>query len=470
MHLPRFFTRNGIGAGYFFLVLSLIHPSVADATNGLSSSDSLPRRAFLGATVEPAPDHHVRIIKIVTGSAAAVSQLAVGDIVLALNGSIIDSVATFLATMKSFKSGDRVTCRVQRDGKEANIDVTVGEWPREQPGDIQVLYDAVDTPAAKLRSLLTKPIGNAHKLPAILYLQGIGCSSIEWSLPEPNLSRELIYRLTRAGFVVMRSEKSGVGDSTGTPCRDVGLRDEVSLFASVLRKLKSYDFVDGGNVFIFGHSAGGWVAPLVAATEPVKGIVVYGTVVRPFAEYYVENRRRNQRLRLQPDLAQLEDEQRLVAQLLHYLLVEKSSVRDATAKHPELTTIAMKLFPQDEEHLDGLRSLQYFRELNDQNVARVWASLDLPVLALIGEFDIRTLPLDHEYIAEIVNDRHPGNGAWRVLPTMDHGFALHQSLKEGAIHEFVGPFGEQVVQDTVRWIRDIVLGRRARASLPPAKP
>lgn len=447
MYSPSFFARNGIGASCFFVLLSVFHPAVAGA------ADFLPRRPLLGLTVDPAPDHHVRIIRIVPGSAAAQSELAVGDIVLALNGSTIDSVATFLSTMKSFKPGDRVTCRVQRDGKDVNIDVSVGEWPREQPGDIQVLYDTVDTPRATLRSLLTRPIGNARKLPAILFVQGFDCSSIEWLSSEPNLTRELIYRLTRAGFAVMRSEKSGVGDSTGTPCRDVGFRDEVSLFVSALRKLKSYDFVDSENVFIFGHSAGGWVAPVVAAMEPVKGIVVYGTVVRPFAEYLVENRRRNERLRSQPDLPQLEDEQRLVAQLLHYLLVEKSSVREATTRHPELATIAKKLFPRDEEHLFDLRSLQHVRELNDQNMARVWASLDIPVLALIGEFDIRTLPMDHEYIAAIVNAHHPGKGTWQMLSKMDHGFALHQSLMESATHEFVGPFGEQVVQETLRWIQ-----------------
>jgi hypothetical protein len=41
-----------------------------------------------------------------------------------------------------------------------------------------------------------------------------------------------------------------------------------------------------------------------------------------------------------------------------------------------------------------------------------------------------------------------------MLPKMDHGLALHQSLKESAPHEFEGPFGEQVVQETVRWIQD----------------
>jgi len=464
--MTSFLTATALVASYLFVFLSLLCPPAADAANALPPSDPLPRRPLLGVTAEPAPDHHVRIAKIVPGSAAARSELAIGDILIALNGSPLDSVTTFLATMKSFRSGDPITCRVQRSGKEMDIEVTLGEWPREQPGDIEVLYDAVDTQDARLRSLLTRPIGTAGKLPAILYLQGFGCSSLEWLSSEPNFTRELIYRLTRAGFAVMRSEKSGVGDSTGPPCRDVGFRDEVSLFVSALRKLKSYDFVDGDNVFLFGHSAGGWVAPLVAAAEPVKGIVVYGTVVRPFAEYLVENRRRNLWLRSQPDLAQLEDEQRLIAQLLHYVLVERSSVREATTRHPELTAVAKKLFPQDDEHFEGLRSLQHVRELNDQNVARIWASLDVPVLALIGEFDIRTLPLDHEYIAAIVNAHHAGNGGWRVLPKMDHGFALHQSLKDSATHEFNGPFGEQVVQDTVRWIQEILAGRRAQAHQP----
>jgi len=102
-------------ASYLLLFLILFYPSAADAATALSSSDSLPRRALLGVTVEPTPDNHVRIAKIVPGSAAERSELAVGDILLALNGSAIDSVATFLATMKSFKSAVHITCRVQRE-------------------------------------------------------------------------------------------------------------------------------------------------------------------------------------------------------------------------------------------------------------------------------------------------------------------------------------------------------------------
>ena len=446
---PKVIVKSRDAARSLLLFVSLFCVSAATA-------QELPRRPFLGVTGQPAPDKHVRVGKIFPESPAARSELEVGDILLALNGTPVTSVDSFLTGVKSLKPQDRLVYRVQRGGKEMEIKLVLGEFPREQPSDIQVLYDAVETPGATVRSILTKPIGNAGKLPTVLYVQGWDCSSVDWPLPEPNLPRELVYGLTHAGFAVMRAEKSGVGDSTGTPCRHVNFRDEVALFTSALKKLKTYDFVDAGNVFIFGHSAGGWVAPLMAAEEPVKGIVVYGTVVRPFAEYLVENWRRNRWLRSRPDLAKVEDEQRLYAQLLHYLLVEKSSVRDATMKHPELSAMAKRLFAQDDEHFDNLRTLQHVRQLNDQNVARVWASLDAHVFALFGEFDIRTLAMDHAYIATIVNARHPGMGSWRLLPKMDHGFALHDSLNDSAAHEFVGPFGDQVLRETVMWIRGII--------------
>ena len=121
---------------------------------------------------------------------------------------------------------------------------------------------------------------------------------------------------------------------------------------------------------------------------------------------------------------------------------------------PELAVIAKTMFP-DDEHFDGLRTLQHMRQLNDQNIARAWASLDVSVLALFGEYDIRTLPMDAEYIAAIVNARHPGKGTWRLLPKLDHGFAAHDSLKDSVAHEFVGPLGDQVVQETVTWMREI---------------
>ena len=260
---------------YFFFAFPYMCMPAAAATNTTPSNaspslETLPRRPFLGVNAEPAPNNHVRVGRIIPNSSAAQSALAVGDILVSLNGTPVDSVSAFLAGVKSFKSGDHLVYRVQRDGREMDIDVTLSEWPREKPGDIQVLYDAVVTPEATVRSILTMPIGNTRKLPSILFVQGFDCGSVDWPFPEPHPARELLYSLTRAGFAVMRSEKSGVGDSAGTPCRDVDFRSEVSLFTSALKKLKSYDFVDTEQVFIFGYSAGGWIAPLVASKSRSK--------------------------------------------------------------------------------------------------------------------------------------------------------------------------------------------------------
>jgi hypothetical protein len=114
--------------------------------------------------------------------------------------------------------------------------------------------------------------------------------------------------------------------------------------------------------------------------------------------------------------------------------------------------MAKKVFPQDFNHLTDERSLQYFREVNDENLARSWASLNLPVLAMIGEFDIRTTQFEHEYLAAIVNAQHPGKASWQVLPKLDHGFVAHQSLDDAVANEFAGPVSEQLVERTARWM------------------
>jgi len=242
------------------------------------------------------------------------------------------------------------------------------------------------------------------------------------------------------------------------------LHEEVADFVRALKKLKNYDFVDRERIFLFGHSAGGWVAPLAASKEPVQGIIVYGTVVRPFIEYLVDNHRRNQRLRYQRDPAELEEEIRLLGRFLHKALIEKSNVTEIVKEHPELSRAAKLVFATNPRLAYGVRTLRYFQEINDENMARVWGRLGIPTLAFVGEFDLRTSAFDHEYLAEMVNARHPGKGTWRQLPRMDHGFAVHTSLQDAARNEFKGPLGEQLVRESIQWMQQVL------ASTEPPRP
>jgi pimeloyl-ACP methyl ester carboxylesterase len=442
--------------GLLFVLQALWHITTAASAG---ADDELPRRPFVGIQVD-AKDDHVKIVRIFPNSSASRSELKVGDTVRGIDDTEATTVSGFLSAMKGYRTGDRVKYRIERDKKDAVIEVALTEWPRERANDLDILYDSVETKDARLRCILTKPktAKPGAAVPAVLYIQGIDGASIEAPFAFLNPMRELIYALTRAGFAVMRCEKSGVGDSTGKPCEELGLHEEVVDFVNAVKKLKSYDFVDGNRIFLFGHSAGGWVAPLVASEEPVQGILVYGTVVRPFAEYLVENRRRNERLRTDRAPVDIEDEVRHLARFLHYVLAEKREVEVLLKDHPELAGAAKVVFPEKQGLAYGVRHLGYFREINDQNIARVWEGLGVPVLAIVGEFEIRTTAFDHEYIAEIVNSRHPGTASWKEIPKMDHGLTLHTSLKTSVRDEFKGPFGPQVALESVEWIRKTLVG------------
>jgi pimeloyl-ACP methyl ester carboxylesterase len=447
----------------FFTLFALLAPR----PQGAFADKELPRRPFVGVRLE-AKDNAVRIMQIFPDSSGSRSELKVGDVVLAINETKVAAVSDFLSAMKRFHTGDRVKCRISRDKKESVIDLQLTEWPREKGGDFDILYDSVQAKDATLRCIVTKPrtAGPGARVPAVLYVQGIDCGSIEAPIGSADPTVQMVYELTRSGFAVMRCEKSGVGDSTGKPCIELGLHEEVADFISALRKLKSCDFIDRNKVFLFGHSAGGWVAPLVASKEPVQGIIVYGTVVRPFAEYLVENRRRNQRLRSKRDPAELEAEIRRLGRFLSQVLTEKRDVDDVLKENPGLADAAKVVFPTNQKLVFNVRKLRYFRETNDQNMAQVWASLGVPTLALVGEFDLRTAAFDHEYIAETVNTHHPGKGSWKQIPRMDHGFALHTSLEDSAQNEFKGPLGPQLVLESAEWMKKVLASAdppRARA-------
>ena len=78
----------------------------------------------------------VLLLKVEAGSAAAAAGLQgtridrdgdviPGDIILALDGKLIDSVATLLARLDDHRIGDRVTLRIWRAGRELDVDVVL---------------------------------------------------------------------------------------------------------------------------------------------------------------------------------------------------------------------------------------------------------------------------------------------------------------------------------------------------------
>src|SRR6185436_19701388 len=103
------------------------------------------------------------------------------------------------------------------------------------------------------RVIITRP-RDERRHPAVLLIGGIGCYSYDAGNDPDNPYRKMLSDLTRRGFVTMRVDKSGMGDSTGAPCAQVDMQNELAGYVAGLKMLKAKPYVDARRAFIVGHS------------------------------------------------------------------------------------------------------------------------------------------------------------------------------------------------------------------------
>ena len=178
----------------------------------------------------------------------------------------------------------------------------LAEWPREEGTDrYRVEYGDVASRAGRLRTIAFVPKTPAAKgrYPALLILQGLGMATLDNPRPGEPVEKPVgtaVYRTIAAGaadagFVALRVDKAGCGDSQGdAPALD--FLGELDGYRAALKALKARPDVDPDRVFLFGHSMGGIFAPILAGETPVRGVAAYGSVFKTWFEYMLENRRR----------------------------------------------------------------------------------------------------------------------------------------------------------------------------------
>lgn len=414
----------------------------------------LPRKGFAGVQVGPVPEEvrtrlklaaaqGLLVSRVDAGSAAAEAGLAGGDVILEAAGKPVGSAEGYVALVQRLYAGDKLPLAILRDGRRLSLTLTLKPRPFESRPDLDVLYRSVETAAGRRRVIVTKPKGQG-RFPAVLMVGGIGCYSLDGLNPEGAYGR-ILYGLTLKGFATMRVEKTGMGDSEGPPCASpqADLRQEVAGYAAGLRALKSYDFVDPGHVFIFGHSIGGIVGPLVAVEEPVRGLVAAETIGTDWFEYELANFRRQTLLAKTP-YDELERRARQARACKQRLLMGKES--------PEQI---LKDAPTCSEYLESPAPYTYMQQLADLNLAEVWKKVGAPALIIYGTSDFLTSAAEHEYLRDMINSFRPGSAAYVQIEGMGHGFERAASQREyfesrggGARPEF----HTQVFDETLRWL------------------
>lgn len=416
----------------------------------------LPRRAAFGIsmanTLSPdvrsaqklAADEGALIIQVQPGLTGDAAGLKAGDVLVTLDGKRIGSPADVSAVIRSKKVGETMAIGYVRNAARATTSVAVKATPFETATDLDIAYGAVTTNDGVRRTVVARP-RSSGRLPAVILAGGLGCYSIDYPLDEKNAYRQLLYGITRAGFVTMRVEKSGMGDSTGKPCAEVDLDTEVDGLAAGLRALKKLPGVDASRVFILGHSMGGVTGPLAALKEPVKGLFVFETLGVTWYEYELINTRRQLKLGGETPAnigAQMAQKQ----WCSHRHLIDRAPRAEILKARPDCADFIA--YPASDA---------FMQQVAAQNLPDLWLKLKgVDVGVLYGAADFVTGREESMAIVEAANAARAGSGEYIELPDMDHFLlqAPSQAASFQRIQSGGAPvFHPKLVKTVTNWLK-----------------
>jgi dienelactone hydrolase len=339
---------------------------------------------------------------------------------------------------------------------------TTGDLPRKG-GRPYETHPGLDTipgtlrtkDGTRLRTIVTRPTGARERLPAILFVQWLSCDSIELRESAEDGWTRMLRRVAReSGLVLMRTEKRGVGDSEGD-CTSLDYVTELSDHRDALAHLAGSEFVDPGRIVVFGASMGGNFAPLVAADQPVAGVITWGGGARTWFERMLAFERNRRELSDLP-AERIGREMKDVEAFLHAYLIEGRSPRRIGEASPALASAWSRLILGTEGELHYGRPVAFHQQAQQQDWAAAWARVDAPALALFGEYDWYEDAAGSALAARIAARRHAERTRFRLIPRTDHHFLRYERI-EDAVRGTGGKVDEApAVEEILGWLKALV--------------
>lgn len=455
------------------LLLSLVFaasptpPSAQGPTPNTSAEQPLPRRGALGLSFSALPRSQAEKLGLAAGEGLIANAptpgltaeklgVQAGDVVLRMNGAPV-AVATIGAAVRALSAGAELSFEISRKGQPLTLKGALLEKPRD-PGNAnyEVVYSHITHNGQRMRTILTKP-RKPGKHPGFMFIQGFSPVSYDYVLSTSKgdvstIDGPLLHSFANSGFVTIRVEKPGVGDSEGGPFAELDYQGEIGIYRETLAQLKRTPEVDVENVFIFGHSMGGSFGPMIAVDDPVKGIAVYGTAARTWFEYLLDTIR-YQGLVGGASFEAADDSARHGARVMAQVMLEKRSPAEVKSALPELAPLVDGFFPNG---LFNDKTLDFWRQLNEVNFASYWSRLDCHVLAVKGASDFVVYEVDHKLIADIVNRRHPGRGKFVIAPNCDHLLHAFETEPDSMRNFQRGVYSASLEKILLDWTADVM--------------
>jgi len=316
---------------------------------------------------------------------------------------------------------------------------------------VEVALDFVETRSGhRLRTILTRPPGAKQKLPAILFVQWVTCDPVtltaEASDGRARMMRSL---MERSGMVFARTEKSGIGDSKGVACDKLDYDMELEGHQAALEALRKSPFVDKDNIFILGIDMGGTMAPLLARTANVRGIIVWGTTSHPWVEHMILLDRRVYELRDEKP-AKVNEYMRDHIRFHTMYLIEGMTPDEILKRNRDLQRAWGNMMGM-EVRTQYDRPFAYHHQAASRNWERAWEDLKLPVLVMRGQYDWVMSAEEQRRIADIVKRFTKGSATLVTVPETDHDFNVYPSARAAFEPKTAGAYNAGVADVIIDW-------------------
>jgi dipeptidyl aminopeptidase/acylaminoacyl peptidase len=265
------------------------------------------------------------------------------------------------------------------------------------PGD-----EAVNIPAAgfNLGATLTRPASAADRVPAVILLAGAAADDRDGVVAGVPLLGQLAGALADAGFLVVRYDKRGNGQSGGR-AESATLGDHAEDARAVVRWLRDRSDIDGDRIAVLGHNEGAWTALLAGSRE--RRIAAVVTIASPSTT----------------------GTERVLEQQRHALEELNTSPTDLVAKIELQTRINEAVVtgrgwedvPAD---MRKQADTPWFQSLLTFDPAEAIRGIRRPVLLVHGELDAE-VPVSHaDRLAELARDGRPTSVSVVTVDDVNH--------------------------------------------------
>lgn len=324
------------------------------------------------------------------------------------------------------------------------------------------------TDGITLAGALTVPQSN-KPVPAVLLVPGMGPNDRDYSMMGHKLFLVFAEYLTQQGIAVLRYDKRGVGQSTGTYNALLTSEDFARDARAGIEYLSNRADIDHANIGIIGHSEGGMIAAMVAAQIPS---VAFAVLLAAPASTSLETNLMQVGRQLHADgasddiiaadrtlrmklltIAKQENNAKSAEMLMHAVISEHLKSISET-QQIESQKFAFAITAANADSVVSMLNSPWYRFFLTYDPAVTLSQLTLPVLALNGDHDWIAL----SSIALPIIDRSlraAGNKNYMVLEikNANHWF---QTCTTGALAEY-GTLKEtispMVLQTIAQWIK-----------------